>query len=122
MILVDTSVWVDHLRSSHTLLANLLERSLIVTHELVIGELACGNLKNREEILSLFSSLPRCSPATHEEVLFFIERHRLMGRGVGYVENALLAAAVMNGLTFWTRDKRLLALATELGCAWHNQT
>ncbi len=122
MILVDTSVWVDHLRSSETLLANLLERDFVVIHELVIGELACGNLNNRNEILSLLSSLPRCSPASHEEVLFFIESKGLMGRGVGYIDNALLTAAVMNDLTIWTRDKRLLTLATELGCVFQAQT
>jgi len=74
VILVDTSVWIDHLRSGDPHLAELLDHDVVASHEFVIGEIACGNLKNRQEVLSLLSWLPKCEPATHEEVLFFIDQ------------------------------------------------
>lgn len=117
MILVDTSIWIDHLRSGNAHLAGLLERDIAAIHDFVIGKIACGNLKNRQEILSLLSALPKCEPATHEEVLFFIDRHRLMGRGIGYVDACLLAAATLSGAQFWTGDKRLAAIAENMGRA-----
>jgi predicted nucleic acid-binding protein len=82
-----------------------------------LGEIACGNLKNRQEILSLMSALPKCEPAPHEEVLFFIDRHQLMGRGIGYVDACLLAAAMLSGAQLWTGDKRLAAIAENMGLA-----
>jgi predicted nucleic acid-binding protein len=118
VILVDTSIWIDHLRSGDAHLCGLLDNGMVASHELIIGEIACGNLRNRQEILSLLSWLPRCAPVTHEEMQFFIERHRLMGRGIGYVDACLLAAALLAGALFWTRDKRLAAIARELGCAY----
>lgn len=118
MILVDTSVWIDHLRSHDPHLAGLLERGVAAIHDFVIGEIACGNLNNRQEVLSLLSWLPKCEPATHEEVLFFIDQHRLMGRGIGYIDACLLAAASLNGAHLWTRDKRLSAMAEDLRCAY----
>ncbi|WP_434152187.1 type II toxin-antitoxin system VapC family toxin (plasmid) [Methylocaldum gracile subsp. desertum] len=118
MILVDTSIWIDHLRSSNAHLTGLLERDVAAIHNFVIGEIACGNLKNRQEILSLLDSLPKCEPATHEEVLFFIEGHRLMGRGIGYVDACLLAAATLTSAQLWTGDKRLVAIAEDMGCAY----
>lgn len=118
MILVDTSVWIDHLRSGNSHLAELLDRAVAASHDFVVGEIACGNLKNRQEVLSLLSCLPKCEPATHEEVLFFIDRHRLMGRGIGYVDACLLAAATLSSAQLWTRDKRLSVIAEDLACAY----
>jgi len=118
VILVDTSVWIDHLRSGNAHLAELLERDVVASHEFVIGEIACGNIKNRQEILSLVSWLPKCESATHEEVLFFINQNKLMGRGIGYIDACLLAAATLGSAKLWTRDKRLAAIADELGCGY----
>ena len=116
MILVDTSVWIDHLRSGDDAVVSLLNASRVLMHPFVLGELACGNLRNRDEVLGLLRDLPRMTVATDDEVLFFIERRALMGRGVGYVDTHLLAAAALDGSTrIWTRDKRLRMVAEELG-------
>ncbi len=93
MILVDTSVWIDHLRRSEPSLVAALELAEVVIHPLVIGELACGNLANRVAIIALLQDLPRAPEATHFEALTFIDRNRLMGRGVGYLDVQLLASA-----------------------------
>ena len=113
MVLVDTSIWIDHLRSGNPSLSGLLQNGLVSTHDFVIGELACGNLQNRAEVLGLMQSLPRLGVVTEDESLFFIEKQQLMGRGIGYIDVHLLAAAVMQGASLWTRDKRLKALAEE---------
>jgi len=118
VILVDTSIWIDHLRSGNAHLVGLLERDVAAIHDFVVGEIACGNLKGRQEVLSLLSSLPKCEPATQEEVLFFIDQHRLMGRGIGYVDACLLAAATLSSARLWTGDKRLAAIAVDMGCAY----
>ncbi|MFZ5595284.1 MAG: type II toxin-antitoxin system VapC family toxin [Pseudomonadota bacterium] len=119
MILVDTSVWVDHLRAGDAELAALLNGSQVLMHPFVLGELACGNLRNRTEVLALLKDLPRATVATDEEVLFFIERHALMGRSVGYVDAHLLAAVTLGGGTrLWTRDKRLRTVADALALAY----
>lgn len=115
MILVDTSVWIDHLRSGVAGLVSLLERRLALTHEFVIGEIACGNLRNRAEVISMLSRQPRCAAAEPAEVLYFIDRHRLMGRGIGYIDVSLLAAAALSSARLWTRDSRLATIARELG-------
>ena len=115
MILVDTSVWVDHLRVGDDVLATLLNNSQALMHPFVLGELACGNLRNRERVLRLLKDLPHTALATDDEVLFFIERHALMGRGMGYVDAHLLAAVMLGGAArLWTRDKRLRAVAASL--------
>ncbi|WP_310450746.1 type II toxin-antitoxin system VapC family toxin [Sulfuritalea sp.] len=113
MILVDTSIWIDHLRSGSPALAALLQNEAVCTHDFVIGELACGNLRNRAEVLGLLQSLPRLSAATEDETLFFIEQQHLMGRGIGYVDTHLLAAAVIRNIPIWTKDKHLMAIAEE---------
>ena len=119
MILVDTSVWVDHFRRSDARLARLLERGTVVMHPFVVGEIACGNLADRGSILGLLRNLPAATMAEADEVLGFIERHDLHGRGVGYVDVHLLAAvALTSGATLWTRDKRLRAAAEDLGCTF----
>lgn len=118
MILVDTSIWIDHLRSGSPALATLLQNEEVCTHDFVIGELACGNLRNRTEVLGLLQSLPRLSSATEDEALFFIEQQHLMGRGIGYVDAHLLAAAVIQGIPLWSKDKRLMAIAMDKGWAY----
>lgn len=115
MILVDTSVWIDHLCVGDAELVTLLNNSRVLMHPFVLGELACGNLRNRTEVLALLKDLPRLAIATDDEVLFFIERHTLMGRGIGYVDAHLLAAVILSGVArLWTRDKRLQAVALSL--------
>ena len=118
MILVDTSVWVDHLRAGDEELAELLNSAQVLAHPFVVGELACGNLRDRAEVLSLLQELPQAPVARDEEVLFFIEQHRLMGRGIGYVDAHLLAAtALADPARLWTRDKRLAKVTADLELA-----
>ncbi|MEQ8484662.1 MAG: type II toxin-antitoxin system VapC family toxin [Pseudomonadales bacterium] len=118
MILVDTSIWVDHLRRSDARLVRALNNAQVLTHPFVIGELACGNLKQRATVLALLRDLPRSSHASEDEVLFFIDQHELMGRGIGYVDAHLLAATTLSGPAgLWTRDRRLGAIAEQLGLA-----
>lgn len=118
MILVDTSIWVDHLRGVDNGLTGFLDAGMVLTHPFVIGELALGNLAAREIVLSSLSDLPRAVLATDAEVLHFIDRHVLSGRGVGYVDIHLLAAARLTaGTELWTRDKRLHRIAVQLGLA-----
>lgn len=115
MILVDTSVWIDHLRSGDEDLTTLLNRSQVLVHPFVLGELACGNLANRDEVLGLLKDLPRSPVATDNEVLIYIEQQTLMGRGIGYMDAHLLAAVALEGTArLWTRDKRLHAVADAL--------
>lgn len=117
LILVDTSIWIDHLRIAGGPLAAVLQTDLVCTHAAVIGELACGSLGNCAEVLALLQSLPRLPAATDSEVLFFIERQRLMSRGIGYVDMHLLAACAMHAARLWSRDKRLAGIAEALGLA-----
>ncbi|MGA7490514.1 MAG: PIN domain-containing protein [Xanthobacteraceae bacterium] len=118
MILVDTSVWVDHLRVGDNMLAELLETGRVLAHPFVIGELALGHLRQRDFILTALQDLPRASVATDQEVLHFIHRHTLFGSGIGYVDAHLVAAARLTAAaTLWTRDQRLLGVAERLGLA-----
>ena len=107
MVLVDTSVWIAHFRDGNVGLPFLLDRGEVACHPFILGELACGNLRRRSEILSLISSLPMVVAAEHEEVLFLLEEHKLMGKGLGYVDAHLLAAAILAELPIWTFDKNL---------------
>ena len=113
MILVDTSIWVDHLRSGDSQLAEKLLTGEVVTHDFVIGELALGGLRKRSGVLELLRALPRLSAATDDEVLYFIGQRGLSGKGIGYADAHLLAAAAMHGTRLWTRDKRLREIAEE---------
>ena len=116
MILVDTSVWIDHLRHADEELTKALEDGEVVTHPFVIGELACGNLRNRAVVMTLLEDLPRAREATHEEVMAMVEGRRLMGAGIGYVDAHLLAATALTPATrLWTRDKRLDGAAQRMG-------
>jgi len=108
-------VWVDHLRRGSDRLVELLEAGSVLAHPFVTGELACGNLSNRKQVLKHLKRLPHAAIASDAEVLAFIEAHRLMGRGVGYVDMHLLAAVSLSpGVRLWTRDRKLATLAGEL--------
>jgi predicted nucleic acid-binding protein len=107
MILVDTSVWVEHLRSGAAGLETLLSDGRVVCHPYVIGELACGTLKNRAEILSLLQDLPMASCAEDDEIIQFIDDNGLMGKGLGYIDIHILMSALLTGIPLWTNDQRL---------------
>ena len=127
MILVDTSVWINHLNpkdqnfnkqfSNH--LVTLLNDNLVLGHSMVTGELACGTLQDRKSVLALLKGLPKASVAPDEQVLSFIEEKQLMGRGIGYIDFHLLAATEMTQSTeLWALDGRLMNVATELNLAY----
>jgi predicted nucleic acid-binding protein len=118
LILVDTSVWIDHLHKSHPHLVAALEREDVSIHPFIIGELACGSIANRDEVLHLLPALPTITIATYDEVLLVIERHRLMGRGIGYVDAHLITSVMLTeNARLWTGDKRLRDIATSLAIA-----
>ena len=114
-VFVDTSVWVDHLRRGEPLLQDFLSAGQVVTHPFVIGELACGNLSNRKEILALLAELPQITGATHDEVMHLIEKRKLNGKGLGWTDMNLLASALISRVPLWTRDRRLAEVAKTLG-------
>jgi predicted nucleic acid-binding protein len=114
VVLVDTSVWIDHFRKQSKQLVSLLEEEEVVMHPFVLGELACGNLQNRREIIALLHAIPSVTQANDDEVLFFIERHALMGRGVGLIDLHLAASCHMDSCLLWTRDRRLKSIAEEM--------
>ena len=118
MILVDTSVWIDHLRASDERMTQLLLAGQVLAHPFVIGELALGNLRNRDRVLGALQDMPQAAVATEPEVLRFIGEKALFGLGIGYVDSHLLAAVLLKpGSWLWTRDKRLLAAGAQLGIA-----
>lgn len=118
MILVDTSVWVDHLRASDKTLANILDAGKVLTHPFVVGEIALGRLPRRDAVLSALSGLPQIAPAADREVLRFIGQHALFGVGIGYIDAHLLASVrLLPGASLWTRDRRLHSAADRLGLA-----
>ena len=118
MILVDSSVWVDHLRAENQTLVHLLENGQVLAHPFVIGELALGNIRQRSNLLADLQGLPKAGVASDQEILRFIERHELFGLGIGYVDVHLLAAVRLTfGASLWTRDKRLHKVASHLDIA-----
>jgi predicted nucleic acid-binding protein len=118
VILVDSSVWVDHLQKGDATLARMLEYERVLAHPLVVGELALGSLRQRDSILAALEDLPQAMVASETEVLRFINREALYGRGISYVDAHLLASARLTaGGSLWTRDKRLHAVAGQLGLA-----
>ena len=114
MTLIDTSVWVDHFRRSDALLQDLLNEGEVLIHPFVIGELACGNLNQREAILDSLNALPHVAQATHEEVTHLMESKRLYGKGLGWIDAHLIASAMIGKIDFWTKDKRLASVAKSL--------
>lgn len=118
MVLLDTSVWVEHLQRGSSELAGLLQRGLVLSHPFVVGELALGSLQQRATILEALQNLPLACVASTEEVLGFMGSHALHGLGIGYVDVCLLASARLTpGCVLWTLDKRLAAAAARLGVA-----
>jgi len=119
VILVDTSVWIDHARSSDAELVKLLSRNRVLSHPFVVGEVAMGSFKQRDVFLAQLRDLPQAMMAQDDEVLGFIARHALFGLGIGYIDAHLLAAAQLTpGAVFWTRDTRLRAAAQKLSLAF----
>jgi len=114
VILVDTSIWIDHLRSGDAHLITLLGDGNVLGHPWVVGELALGQLSHRDEVLNLLRNLPQASVATEDEVMTLIDHDQLFGVGIGYVDAHLLASARLSGARLWTRDKRLRATAARL--------
>lgn len=121
MVLVDTSVWVSHFRETNLILTELLVNAEVVCHPFIIGELACGNLKNRPAIIDLLDALPMAHELTHKEVLSFIEGRKVMGKGLGYVDIHLLSSAILTGVPLWTLDKKLDKAAAELHCRYRQK-
>ncbi len=118
MILVDTPVWVEHFRNGDALLAALLDRGQVLGHPFVAGEIALGNLRQRDVVVGALHELPQAIVASPDEILHFIEHQALFGRGIGYVDAHLLAAArLTSGAVLWTSDRRLRAAAAALGVA-----
>jgi predicted nucleic acid-binding protein len=117
MVLVDTSVWVDHFRCDNASLVGLLNQGLVAVHPFVSGELACGNLRNRGEILSLLLALPQAEKVSDDEILFYIEKNSLSGKGLGLIDVHLLASAQLSDHLFWTEDRRLHETAKKLNLA-----
>jgi predicted nucleic acid-binding protein len=113
--LVDTSVWIDHFRTADARLADLLLDGQVLSHPFVVGELGCGNLRRRADVLTLLAALPRLPVASTEDAMHFTDAHRLMGKGLGWVDVHLLAAAYVARVSLWTRDRRLAAAAGRLG-------
>ena len=115
MLLVDTSVWIEHLRKGMPALVTALEHGQVLMHPFVLGELACGNLRDRGRVLQLLRKLPFTPTATDDEALEFIEQRALIGRGLGYIDVHLLVATALTGAArLWTRDRRLADVAREL--------
>ena len=117
MILVDTSVWIDHLRSGDRQLEALLNQGSVLTHPFVIGEVALGHLRQRETILTALQGLSKAIEAQEHEVLQLIQKHTLFGLGIGYVDAHLMASTMLTNASLWTRDKRLKEVAARLSLA-----
>ena len=119
MILVDTSVWVDHLRGADPDLQKILDARKALMHSMIVGEIACGNLPNRSQVLRNMQSLPAIDELDHGDVLSVIESRRLMARGIGYVDTHLICSVLnREGVVLWTRDRRLKQVAEDLGVAY----
>lgn len=118
MILVDTSIWVSYLRTGNSKLEQLLNDGEVACHPFIIGELTCGNIKNRAEILSLLDALPKVNLLDSEEVLLFIERNNLIGKGLGLIDIYLLASAILSEAVLWTLDIKLKHEAHRSGMAY----
>jgi predicted nucleic acid-binding protein len=117
-VLADTSVWIDHLHRSEPELVALLRETLVVMHPAILGELACGTIPDRQELLSLWLSLPRVANVSFEEALALLENRMLWGRGLGLTDIQLLASALVSRTMLWTRDHLLRQIADQLSVAW----
>jgi predicted nucleic acid-binding protein len=119
VVLVDTSLWVSHFRRGNPSLVALLNDAQVMTHDFIVGELACGNLKARKEILSLLRALPCAPVVSQEELLYFIEERHLVGMGIGFVDAHLLASANLMGVSVWSLDRRLHRAAAKLDISYY---
>ena len=118
LILVDTSVWIKHLRENEKNLVRLLEQGLVACHPFIIGELACGGIKNRHEIISLLNDLPSTDILDHYDIMEFIEYRKIMNKGIGYVDVHLLGSALVTETPLWTFDKALKKIANLLSISY----
>lgn len=121
MVLVDTSIWIDHFRRASGQLTSLLETEEVAVHPFVVGELSCGNIQNRKEIIALLHALPHTTKVDDDEVLLFIERHSLMGRGIGLIDVHILASSCIDSCLLWTRDRKLKTAAQEMDLEFSQQ-
>ena len=120
-VLVDTSVWINHLRDKDEQLINLLKQNQVLMHPMIRGELACGCLHSRGQILSLLKNLSQVPEATHDEALYCLEKNKLMGKGIGFIDLHLLTSTFLAKNTLlWTRDRRLHKLAVSLNLSWES--
>jgi predicted nucleic acid-binding protein len=115
MVLVDTSVWIHHFRIGEPALQKLLGEEEVLTHPFIIGEIACGNITNRQEILSLLRALPGAKIGEEKEVLLFIEKHQLYGKGLGYIDAHLMVSSLLSKSLFWTFDNKLKKASKQFG-------
>ncbi len=113
MVIVDSSVWIDHLRNKNFQLVNLLETNFVFLHPFILGELSCGNLKNRNEFLFYLNLLPKMTEASHNEVISFIENNKLYGKGIGWIDAHLLVSTMISKGRLFTLDKKLSAIAAK---------
>ncbi len=118
MVLVDTSIWISHFREPNSHLKKLLLDESVACHPYIIGEIACGNIKNRKEIISLLQALPQALVAENSELLHFIEHKNLMGIGLGLIDVHLLASSFLTNLPLWTADKRLRTAALKFNISY----
>ena len=118
MILLDSSVWIDHLRKAESAVASLLNEHEVLCHPFVIGEIACGSLARRQLVVKTLSALPKVIVAEHEEVLNYIEAHQLFSLGLSFIDVHLLASCTLSATQIWTRDRRLNEAATSLGLSY----
>ena len=118
LILVDTSVWIKHLREGNQNLSQLLEQGLVASHPFIIGEIACGDIKNRYEIISLINDLPSTDVLDHSDIMEFIENRKIMNKGIGYIDVHLLGSALVSETPLWTLDKALRKIAIQLAVGY----
>ena len=118
MVLVDTSVWIEYFRKGHARLEELLNNTDVSIHPFIIGELACGTIKNREEILNLLQTLDSSPEISLQEILRFIEMNKLQGKGIGFIDVNLLASSLLSDCRLWTNDKKLHNIAQKMGIAY----
>jgi predicted nucleic acid-binding protein len=121
VILVDTSVWIDHFRNSNARLASLLENELVLTHPFVVGELTCGSLPSRTRVIADLMVLPALAQASHHDVMHFVEQRKLWGKGIGWIDVHLLATTILAKCQIWTLDKALHAAAKTLRIDWNDE-
>jgi predicted nucleic acid-binding protein len=111
MVLVDTSIWIDHFKNGNNQLIELLDNGEVFCHPFIIGELACGYIKNRQEIITALRALPQSAFIEHDEIMVFIEKNNIMGKGLGYIDIAILGSSLVTGIPLWTFDQKLNAIA-----------